>query len=266
MAIDGAEAAIASARDQVRDAIDFIGVECPSGDKIRAVVEELERAHGTLRTGLDAPAPLDALTTARKSLTTALARLQELAHAQRELRPATAAVARTLSLIYPLCKAFEQRGGPGNPDTGQAPIPLTRERKSRDPAPVSPTGAKPRLQILPEVDEDRRFSDRVSVDVDIGFQSETQFFTGFSEDISGGGIFIATHDTLPLGTRLSVSFVLPDGHRVTARGRVSWLREARGASSAYIPGMGVRFNALGEDDQEAILRFLEKRSPLFHDE
>ena len=100
---------------------------------------------------------------------------------------------------------------------------------------------------------------------DIGFHSETNFYTGYSADISDGGLFLATYDLLPVGTELTISFMLPEGYQVTTRGHVSWLREPREADTDIRPGMGISFDSLAKDDYEAILRFTGRRPPLFYD-
>ncbi len=156
----------------------------------------------------------------------------------------TESVARTLAVLYPARKDLERALAPE-----EAPaIPLTRRPDGRDDAPA----------------EERRTAPRVAVETDIGFHSETNFYTGFSGDLSDGGLFVATYDLLPVGTELTVSFVLPEGHQVTARGHVSWLREALDHDGDLHPGMGVAFDDLSMPDHDAVMRFLRRRAPLFY--
>lgn len=119
------------------------------------------------------------------------------------------------------------------------------------------------VESVPEVlpDPNRRYSRRVQLDVDIGFHSETNFFVGFAEDISDGGLFVATYDRLPVGTELTLSLVLPGGKQVVVSGRVTWIRDPN--DEEVTPGVGVRFERLDEDDRRAIDRFLKKRAPMF---
>lgn len=127
-------------------------------------------------------------------------------------------------------------------------------------------GPVPRKPSTPPPSGERRGNDRFELDVNIGFQSETNFYTGFSGDISDGGIFVATYDVLPQGTAITVSFVLPDGHLVHAQGRVRWIREPLAHDSDLQPGMGVAFEDLSGEDREAIHMFTSIREPLFHDD
>jgi len=103
------------------------------------------------------------------------------------------------------------------------------------------------------------FLPRVSV-----FPNNQSRLLGFNNDLSDGGIFVATYDLLPIGSSLSVSFVLPGGHPVTAKGRVSWVREPLPDGDAH-PGMGVVFDGLAPEDQSAVMEFIAHRSPLFHE-
>ncbi len=109
---------------------------------------------------------------------------------------------------------------------------------------------------------DRRSSPRIAIEAELGFESETNFFNGFSEDLSDGGLFIATYNLLPIGCEITVKFGLPEGREITADARVVWVREPHGDVT---PGMGVQFVDLGGDDHAAILRFIEERPPVFYD-
>jgi type IV pilus assembly protein PilZ len=109
---------------------------------------------------------------------------------------------------------------------------------------------------------DRRHSQRASVEVDLGVYSESNFFTGLTRDISDGGLFVATHVPLPVGTEVTVKFTLPGCAEVTAKGVVAWLRDPQ----AGTPGMGVRFSELRPEDEALIHRFISKREPLYHDD
>src|SRR5690606_25268905 len=78
-----------------------------------------------------------------------------------------------------------------------------------------------------EAPTERPRTPRVALDVDIGYRSETNFYTGFSEDFSEGGLFIATVELLPVGQAVEVFFVLPEGDAVYADGTVTWIRQGR---------------------------------------
>lgn len=110
---------------------------------------------------------------------------------------------------------------------------------------------------------ERRVQERVDLEVDIGLHSATQFYAGLSNDISEGGLFVSTIRPLPVGSELTISFVLPGGHAVTTRGRVAWLSTPRDEESR--PGMGVRFVRLEPEHRAAIDKFLKYRPPMLHE-
>ena len=154
-------------------------------------------------------------------------------------------------------------------DPAEAAVPLSLKRKRRNALELVPDadeGLVDRESGSPLMNADDRRSGRVALSADIGLHSATQFFTGLSGDVSNGGLFVATWAPLPLGTDVTVAFVLPGGHPVTATGRVAWLKDAQGSGEAEgSPGMGVSFTALSESDRYAIEKFLARRPALFHE-
>lgn len=106
----------------------------------------------------------------------------------------------------------------------------------------------------------QRKNPRRSCEIELAFSEETQFYTGLTQDISEGGVFVATYRLFPIGTRLELSFQLPDGTTVNTWGRVRWLRDE---AAQCRPGMGVEFGDLREDVARAIAQFCEQRAPLY---
>jgi uncharacterized protein (TIGR02266 family) len=114
-----------------------------------------------------------------------------------------------------------------------------------------------------EQEVERRCAQRVQLEVELGVHSESHFYTGLTLDLSTGGLFVATYELLPIGTLVSLGFVLPDGHSIHADGEVVWLRDSR--RGELKPGMGISFAALGPEDVTAIREFCEARAPLYYD-
>lgn len=111
----------------------------------------------------------------------------------------------------------------------------------------------------PEGDE-RRTSARVDFSVEVNGEAGHQFFTGFTENISTGGLFIATYQTMPLGACLRVAFRIPRVDRnFECNAQVRWVRDTTEVGGPG-PGMGVAFLDLSYSDSvliDAILRQLE---------
>ena len=96
------------------------------------------------------------------------------------------------------------------------------------------------------------------VDVAVEIDSESNFYTGISGDISAGGVFVATHTPQPIGAKIRLNIYL-FGSLFGTRGQVAWLRE----TGDTIPGMGVRFLELDLPLEQTILKFAGIREPLF---
>jgi uncharacterized protein (TIGR02266 family) len=116
------------------------------------------------------------------------------------------------------------------------------------------------------VDDERRSKPRRKINVEIGLQTETNFFVGFSGDISEGGIFVTTVTLLPVGTAVMLSFSFPGGIEVEAEGQVAWTREGAAFDSDLLTGMGIRFTQLNDAALAAIQEFVSIREPIFYDD
>ena len=57
-------------------------------------------------------------------------------------------------------------------------------------------------------DDERRQHTRVQLQTEIHLTSESNFYTGLSNDISEGGVFVATHQLESVGTELEMEFSL----------------------------------------------------------
>lgn len=119
----------------------------------------------------------------------------------------------------------------------------------------------------PAGDERRRY-ERHSLTAEVGLRSESNFYTGFSDDVSEGGLFIATYALLPVGAKVEVSFWLPSGHEIVTVAEVRWVRDPRRSDEHghITPGMGVRFTELSPEHLGAIRVFMDLRPPMFYDD
>ncbi len=115
----------------------------------------------------------------------------------------------------------------------------------------------------PTTEHDRRQAPRISLEVEIGVYSDSNFYEGFSQDISEGGLFVATHNLRSVGTVVDLEFVLPGGHEVRVQGEVRWVKDPLNSDSQ--PGVGVQFVGLEDEDKQAIQEFISNREPIFHD-
>ena len=108
----------------------------------------------------------------------------------------------------------------------------------------------------------RRREPRRVCELELEFTDETHFYAGITQDLSQGGVFIATYRVFPVGSRLELGFHLPGGTEVRARGVVRWVR-GEGAPEDERPGMGVAFTDLSDPALAAIADFCRERAPLY---
>lgn len=116
--------------------------------------------------------------------------------------------------------------------------------------------------------EHGRRAARVPLGVDVTMTSEHTFWSGFTQNLSTGGIFIATERLLPLGTRVAFDLALPPDQQVwKLEGDVRWLRTIEAASDEAPAGLGLQFVDLPDDVAARIREFiLTQRDSLFFDD
>jgi uncharacterized protein (TIGR02266 family) len=91
---------------------------------------------------------------------------------------------------------------------------------------------------------ERRQGERHECEFEVEFLSDTHFMTGITQDLSEGGIFIATYQRLPIGTEVGLAFELPGDRRVEVKGAVRWIRKECGETR---PGLGIAFTELSHE-------------------
>ncbi len=101
----------------------------------------------------------------------------------------------------------------------------------------------------------RRVHQRKELAVQVGIRSENGFWAGLTENISEGGVFVATNAPFDLGTEIEVD--------LSFKGRdesfpipcvVRWIRPETGGGLP--PGMGLQFLHLEQDIQIRIREFI----------
>ena len=246
-----------------------MGADASAPSASRHLAAAIRSLYAAEAAGLVEPEPV---ARAMDGLRAALGGMQDACASRPELEVATAAIARALAVLFPLLSALAVPPPEDAPlplvrraplGAIEEPLPLTRRRAEapRDGEPLALT-PKPRAVSGHE----RRVAVRREVEVEIGIQSDTNFYTGFSCDISSGGLFVATYDVPAIGTLVNVNFRLPGGPVMSLDGAVRWVRDLDPRDPDMVPGMGVAFRALTPDQVRAIDAFLKVRQPIFYTE
>jgi uncharacterized protein (TIGR02266 family) len=223
---------------------------------------------------------------AREELGKALATLQQDPKIPQDVMSVASNIAQAVGALFEAEKAKEERSGKGAVRTALGSLSQTmallQDVKSGHPgvgvATATIAGAMSKLHPLtniPSMLPGRPPSvppvgagggPRETVEANVGASSETNFYVGFSGEISEGGVFVATYATFEVGTAVTVHVSLPGGFEFKVPGRVHFVRDPMDMNDDAEPGMGLRFEALPPDHRELILRFVRKRAPMFYDD
>ena len=103
---------------------------------------------------------------------------------------------------------------------------------------MNPTGAK-----VAANQQNVRASERFDLEVKVDLESDHNFYTGLTQNISAGGVFIATHHIRRIGDRITLKFTLPGSEKtLDVETEVRWIRENTALQRVEgAQGMGVRF-------------------------
>jgi uncharacterized protein (TIGR02266 family) len=112
--------------------------------------------------------------------------------------------------------------------------------------------------------EEMRAAQRVNLRVDVSLQTEDNFFQGFSENLSEGGVFISTLAPPLIGTAVNLALTVGDDESVRVQGVVRWIRVDENAEAT---GCGVQFTDLSTQAERAISLLIaqSEKDPLFFD-
>jgi uncharacterized protein (TIGR02266 family) len=104
---------------------------------------------------------------------------------------------------------------------------------------------------------------RHEVTVEVTFESEHNFYTGVTQDLSAGGLFVATPVLRPIGECVRVRFTIPGiPETLDAITEVRWVR-ARDTADGDA-GMGLQFLQMSPKTKLAVKAFAERREALVY--
>ncbi len=110
----------------------------------------------------------------------------------------------------------------------------------------------------------RRKTQRLESEIEISVESDHNFYTGFSANLSDGGLFVATFRAHEVGDRVRVRFRLPGmDAAIEAKVEVQWLRP-HDVASEVAPGFGGAFVEISDEGRAAVEHFVKGHAPLFY--
>ena len=119
-----------------------------------------------------------------------------------------------------------------------------------------------------ETQQNVRAAERFDLEVKVDLESDHNFYTGLTQNISSGGLFIATHHLRKIGDHITLKFTLPESQKVLeVETEVRWIRENSALQRVEgNTGMGVRFINLSAEASTAINAFIQSRESLYYDD
>jgi uncharacterized protein (TIGR02266 family) len=113
---------------------------------------------------------------------------------------------------------------------------------------------------------ERRHAPRYAVAVEVTLESEHNFFTGLTQDLSSGGLFVATTSRCPIGAQVHLRMTLPTSLTpIDVLTEVRWVRAYDLPDDAGKAGVGLKFLQLSPQAAQAVKAFLDQRESLFFD-
>lgn len=187
------------------------------------------------------------------SLSQTLALLQDVRGKNPGIETAAETIAQSMNALYPLTTKASMVPPAAATMPDEPALPLVAKRPSGIPREAASPYRDPRP--------------REHVEANLGATTESNFYVGFSGEISQGGVFVSTYHILPKGTPVRVLVTLPGNLSTEVEGHVLFVRDPMDFGSMDSePGMGITFENLEKESRELILRFIRKRPPMFYDE
>lgn len=162
-------------------------------------------------------------------------------------RSTTDALARPAALPIDRTLESEPLTARESADRSEDDANLSSPPPSASPAAVGPT---------------KRSTRRVPCQLSMSIRNGEKVYTSKTLDISHGGIFLATEESLAIGTLIDMTFQIPNSPKVvTAVGKVAWVgRAPDGATGGTTAGVGVKFSKIDPADLQLIVDYVNRVS------
>jgi uncharacterized protein (TIGR02266 family) len=104
--------------------------------------------------------------------------------------------------------------------------------------------------------DDRRKNERGPAEIEINYRTAQEFLSAYSQNISGGGVFVQTARLLALNDEVLLRFTLPGvPHRFEVPGLVVWSNPTMKSATV---GMGIKFIKIPPAEAQMIDEFVKK--------
>ena len=109
--------------------------------------------------------------------------------------------------------------------------------------------------------KETRAANRLKTELKVYYgSSRKKSLSGFSVDLSAGGIYFCTDNLLEIDEELTLTFSIPGDEKkaVSCKARVAWVNTKENQHKPdYPPGMGVEFLDLAQEDLDSLVNFID---------
>lgn len=136
----------------------------------------------------------------------------------------------------------------------------TKETAKKTKAPKQTAAPKRSTPGDFSVDEDRGHV-RVPVQLLVDYRCEGHYLFDFCRDLGAGGVFIETKTPLELGSKLDLTFTIPDSKQtLNTNGTVIWVQPMVEGRADLTPGMGIQFTGFNSGQRGSLEEFVKRYS------
>ena len=254
---------VGTARETLGQALEALQADPAIPSDVMEVASNIAGAVGALFEAEGATSEIDGKGCVKKalqSLSQTLALLQDVKAEHKGIEVASETIASAMSALFPLTTvptryppSMSGQPGDGMPAVSNPPVVSQRPQEGSTTVSAKPASVKPS-------------GERYPVEANIGANTETNFFVGFSGEIGQGGVFVATYNMVPKGSPVDLTLTLPGGFEMNIKGVVMFVRDPMDFTTDSEPGFGVKFDSVSDEHRKLMLRFIQKRPPIFYDE
>ncbi|MDT8316624.1 MAG: TIGR02266 family protein [bacterium] len=106
----------------------------------------------------------------------------------------------------------------------------------------------------------RRKYDRVTITLEVNYNTDMDFLNSYTRNIGVGGMFIRTIYPLPEGTELNIKFAIPEIKAdFSLLAKVVWSAKPETGGIQEESGMGINFINMSKEKSKILQHYLESK-------
>ena len=208
-----------------------------------------------------------------KKLESSRAFVNDQQSALQRVHQETAELAQRLGPLAQKQRRFQEALAMVEQNMGAASNPVAPPIVAPPAAPPPVPAAQPANAPLSTTHNDSNRLPRIrmelnlSFEIDLGRGSEHNFYTGLTDNISEGGLFISTSQVLDLGTKIKFPLAMPGMKEPeVVEGVVRWVRSDGRSDTNVPPGIGVQFTHISERLKTHINKYVKQNESIFYED